>query len=104
MRTADVAPPRRGGGAWGSFAATAIGELKEEAGLTVAEDDLIPFATLSEVELHTIIYPSGDETPLLRDLLSCRALARPPATGRLGDDEDRVCRPGEPAFAQAIPN
>lgn len=46
----------------GSFAATAIGELKEEAGLTVAEGDLIPFATLSEAELHTIIYPSGDET------------------------------------------
>jgi hypothetical protein len=28
----------------------------------VAEDDLIPFATLSETELHTIIYPNGDET------------------------------------------
>jgi 8-oxo-dGTP pyrophosphatase MutT (NUDIX family) len=46
----------------GSFAATAIGELKEEAGVTVAEDDLIPFATLSEAGLHTIIYPNGDET------------------------------------------
>ena len=46
----------------GSFAATAISELKEEAGVTVAEDDLIPFATLSEAELHTIIYPNGDET------------------------------------------
>jgi 8-oxo-dGTP pyrophosphatase MutT (NUDIX family) len=46
----------------GSFATTAIAELREEAGLTVAEDDLIPFATLSEAELHTILYPSGDET------------------------------------------
>jgi 8-oxo-dGTP pyrophosphatase MutT (NUDIX family) len=46
----------------GSFAATAIGELKEEAGVTVAEDDLIPFATPSEAGLHTIIYPNGDET------------------------------------------
>lgn len=46
----------------GSFAATAIGELKEEAGVTVAEDDLIPFATLSEAGLHTIVYPNGDET------------------------------------------
>jgi 8-oxo-dGTP pyrophosphatase MutT (NUDIX family) len=46
----------------GSFAATAIGELKEEAGVTVAENDLIPFATLSEAALHTIVYPSGDET------------------------------------------
>lgn len=46
----------------GSFAATAINELKEEVGVTVAEDDLVPFATLSEAELHTIIYPNGDET------------------------------------------
>ena len=46
----------------GSFAATAIGELKEEAGVTIAEDDLIPFATLSGADLHTIIYPNGDET------------------------------------------
>ncbi len=28
----------------------------------MAEDDLIPFATLSEAGLHTIIYPNGDET------------------------------------------
>ncbi|MBA3867468.1 MAG: NUDIX domain-containing protein [Solirubrobacterales bacterium] len=46
----------------GSFAGTAIGELMEEAGVSVVEDDLIPFATLSEAELHTIIYPNGDET------------------------------------------
>jgi 8-oxo-dGTP pyrophosphatase MutT (NUDIX family) len=46
----------------GSFGATAIDELKEEAGITVAENDLVPFATLSEAELHTIIYPNGDET------------------------------------------
>lgn len=46
----------------GSFAATAIGELEEEAGVAVAEEDLIPFATLSEAGLHTIVYPNGDET------------------------------------------
>lgn len=46
----------------GSFAATAINELREEAGVTVVENDLVPFATLSEAELHTIIYPNGDET------------------------------------------
>jgi hypothetical protein len=28
----------------------------------VVETDLIPFATLSEAGLHTIIYPNGDET------------------------------------------
>jgi 8-oxo-dGTP pyrophosphatase MutT (NUDIX family) len=52
---AGAAEPR------GSFAATAIGELKEKADVTVVESDLIPFATLSEAELHTIIYPNGDE-------------------------------------------
>lgn len=46
----------------GSFAATAIGELEEETGVTVVENDLIPFATLSEAELHTIVYPNGDAT------------------------------------------
>lgn len=28
----------------------------------MAEEDPLPFATLSEAELHTIVYPSGDET------------------------------------------
>ncbi len=46
----------------GSFATTAIGELEEETGVTVAESDLVPFAALSEAELHTIVYPNGDET------------------------------------------
>lgn len=46
----------------GSFAATAIEELAEEAGVTVDEGDLVPFATLSEAALHTIVYPNGDET------------------------------------------
>jgi hypothetical protein len=30
--------------------------------VTVAEDDLTPFATLSEAKLHMIVYPNGDET------------------------------------------
>jgi len=46
----------------GSFAATAVSELEEEAGVTVAEGDLVPFAALSEAALHTIAYPNGDET------------------------------------------
>jgi 8-oxo-dGTP pyrophosphatase MutT (NUDIX family) len=57
-----MVPPRGGAEPGGSFAATAIGELQEEAGVTVAEDDLTPFATLSEAGLHTISYPNGDET------------------------------------------
>lgn len=46
----------------GSFATTAIDELEEEAGVTVTRDNLVPFATLSEAELHTNVYPNGDET------------------------------------------
>jgi len=46
----------------GSFARTAIDELVEETGIQVAESDLVPFASLSEAELHTIHYPSGDVT------------------------------------------
>jgi 8-oxo-dGTP pyrophosphatase MutT (NUDIX family) len=46
----------------GSFARTAIDELAEEAGVEVAEHDLIPFGCLSEAEAHTIHYPNGDVT------------------------------------------
>lgn len=46
----------------GSFARTGIEETAEEAGVDVAEEDLIPFASLSEAELHTIHYPNGDVT------------------------------------------
>lgn len=46
----------------GSFARTAIDELREEAGVEVAGHDLLPFGCLSEAELHTIRYPNGDVT------------------------------------------
>lgn len=46
----------------GSFARTAVEELKEEAGIVVAESDLVAFGCLSEAELHTITYPNGDVT------------------------------------------
>jgi 8-oxo-dGTP pyrophosphatase MutT (NUDIX family) len=46
----------------GSFAATAVSELAEEAGVEVAPADLVPFGCLSEAELHTIRYPNGDLT------------------------------------------
>ena len=45
-----------------SFARTAIDELREEAGVEVAAEDLIPFGCLSEAEAHTIHYPNGDVT------------------------------------------
>ncbi|MFI6678249.1 NUDIX domain-containing protein [Kribbella sp. NPDC050470] len=43
-----------------SFRRAAARELQEETGLSVAEDDLVPFATLSEADLHTLTYPNGD--------------------------------------------
>jgi len=46
----------------GSFARTAIAEVREEVGLDVAEEDLVPFGCLSEAELHTLHYPNGDVT------------------------------------------
>ena len=44
----------------GSFAATAVAETAEETGVTVRTADLVPFGCLSEAELHTVHYPSGD--------------------------------------------
>jgi 8-oxo-dGTP pyrophosphatase MutT (NUDIX family) len=46
----------------GSFAKTAIDELMEETGMSVAVDDLVPFGCLSEAATHTIHYPNGDVT------------------------------------------
>ena len=46
----------------GSFARTAVEELAEETGVEVSERDLVPFASLSEAETHTIHYPNGDVT------------------------------------------
>jgi 8-oxo-dGTP pyrophosphatase MutT (NUDIX family) len=54
--------PAGGAEAGGSFARTAIDELAEEAGIEVAAEDLIPFASLSEAEEHTIEYSNGDVT------------------------------------------
>src|ERR1700742_3610271 len=44
----------------GSFACTAVAELREEAGIEVAPADLIPVACFSDAERHTLHYPSGD--------------------------------------------
>lgn len=50
-----------------SFRSTAAQELFEESGLRVRQADLIPFASLSEPDLHVITYPNGD-------LMHCFAL------------------------------
>jgi 8-oxo-dGTP pyrophosphatase MutT (NUDIX family) len=46
----------------GSFARTAVGEVREEAGVELSENDLVAFGCLSEAEVHTIRYPNGDVT------------------------------------------
>ena len=43
-----------------SFRSAAARELLEETGLVVAEADLVPFASLSEADVHTLTYPNGD--------------------------------------------
>jgi 8-oxo-dGTP pyrophosphatase MutT (NUDIX family) len=51
-----------GGGAevGGSFARTAIDELREETGLVADPADLIPAACFSDAARHTLHYPNGD--------------------------------------------
>lgn len=43
------------------FRQTAITELREEAGITANEQDLIPFATLSDPAYMAGTYPNGDQ-------------------------------------------
>jgi 8-oxo-dGTP pyrophosphatase MutT (NUDIX family) len=53
-----------GGGAeeHGSFAATALDELREEMGIDADRDDLIAFACVSEPADHVVRYSNGDVT------------------------------------------
>jgi len=43
-----------------SFRTAAVTELQEETGITLTPAELVPFATLSNPELHTLTYPNGD--------------------------------------------
>ncbi|MET7277157.1 NUDIX domain-containing protein [Kribbella sp. NPDC005582] len=43
-----------------SFRTTAARELLEETGLVVSPESLVPFASLSRGDLHTVTYPNGD--------------------------------------------
>lgn len=45
-----------------SFRTTAVKELFEEAGISVTPDQLLPFASVSNPEAHTVTYPNGDVT------------------------------------------
>src|SRR5579863_9872180 len=71
----------------GSFASTAVAELKEETGLVVEEKDLIPFACISRPEIHTLTYPSGDVTHCFAMWFLVRTW-----NGTLADSPDEVTR------------
>ena len=58
----DWAMPGGGAEENGSFADTALDELREEAGLEADRDDLIAFACVSDTSDHLNVYPNGDVT------------------------------------------
>lgn len=43
-----------------SFATAAVAEVAEETGIAISADELTAFATLSDPERHTLVYPNGD--------------------------------------------
>lgn len=71
----------------GDFADAAVRELKEETGLLVRREDLVPFGSLSDPELHTLTYPHGD-------VMHCFALLFAATTwsGELSPSPDEVSR------------
>jgi len=91
-----------------SFARTAIAELAEETGVEVAEADLVPFACLSEAELHTITYANGDVTHCFALCFLARSWRGEPrpdhsetvATGFF--DLDGLPQPLQPSTAHAL--
>ncbi|TDO68546.1 ADP-ribose pyrophosphatase YjhB (NUDIX family) [Kribbella sp. VKM Ac-2571] len=67
-----------------SFRRTAAREFSEETGLTVAEEDLVPFASLSRADVHTLTYPNGD---VVQCFALCFEARRWTGTLRRGEDE-----------------
>jgi 8-oxo-dGTP pyrophosphatase MutT (NUDIX family) len=67
------------------FRTTAVRELFEETGLRVDAGELVPFASLSQADVHTLTYPNGD-------VLQCFALCFEARrwTGSLRPDTDEV--------------
>lgn len=99
-----------GGGAevGGSFARTAVEELREETGLRLREADLIPVACFSEAERHTLHYPNGDVAHYFSLLFLVREWEGEPAVDgvetvelRFADPTD-LPRPFEDSTARAV--
>lgn len=68
-----------------SFRETAAQELWEESALRVRPEDLVPFGSLSEADLHTITYPNGDRLQCFALLFEAREW-----TGELKPAPDEV--------------
>jgi 8-oxo-dGTP pyrophosphatase MutT (NUDIX family) len=79
-----------------SFAGTAAAELHEETGVLVDPADLVPFACLSEAELHTITYPGGDVTHCFAMLFLARRWEGEPRPDGEETTEMRWANPAAP--------
>lgn len=85
LRCSDTGEWALPAGAWepgDSFRITATRELLEETGLLLDPDDLVPFASISTAEVHTIRCPNGD---LVHAFALC-FWARASSHTRLGGD------------------
>lgn len=80
----------------GSFARTAVDELREEAGVEVAEEDLVAFGCLSEAEAHTIHYPNGDITHCFAVCFLTERWRGEPRPDHHESTEVRFVEPGDP--------
>ncbi|TDD58774.1 NUDIX domain-containing protein [Kribbella antibiotica] len=72
-----------------SFRMTAARELFEETGLVVAPEALVPFASLSRGDLHTVSYPNGDLLQCFSLIFEARSW-----TGTLQAEESEVLELG----------
>lgn len=67
-----------------SFTDTAIAEVREEIGLHLDPNDLVPFATFSHPVDHRLVYPSGD---VVHAFALCFVAERWTGTPSVGPDE-----------------
>jgi 8-oxo-dGTP pyrophosphatase MutT (NUDIX family) len=88
--------PAGGAEEGGSFARTAIDELREETGVVVDPADLVGFACLSEAELHTVTYPGGDVTHCFAMLFLARRWSGEPRPDGVETTEMRWADPAAP--------
>jgi ADP-ribose pyrophosphatase YjhB (NUDIX family) len=92
----------------GSFARTAIAELREETGLRVEAADLIPAACFSDAERHTLHYPNGDVAHYFSLLFLARRWEGEPTPDGEETTELRFAEPTalpepfEPSTARAV--